>query len=203
METKNNCDTIFTKLIINEKPVFIKVLWEDSETIMFSIQFFTEDNSWQGKYTTEAAAKFMQRFKQTKEEYAMDVKSFLLKMNPMFKYDFRDNNEKATFSWKKKFEGSAVILHGSLEMEQSTDTKSLLIDSLIEDNQTLRNNLDISRSEIKHAETDLKRYQDKLEKLNNINSSLEETLLGKFVQLLNSKKKRIQLLEDALNNTDN
>lgn len=213
MEHKVTKKTSITKFDIKGKPLYVKVLWRQNFNDLFQIKIFDGELTWSGRFSYEFAKKYRERFEQTEEEYYKNVKRSLMGFgNGDFTYDFAiaaDDNNSATFTWKKIFEDSlhcfAALVHGSVPVhrDQTVESKDLLLDFLLAENKELRttiNSLNVKNDEII---TDLKKCKTELEKFVDIKTSLETSLYGKFVQLLNAKKRRIQLLEGSLHKLAN
>ncbi|KAF9419330.1 hypothetical protein HW555_004094 [Spodoptera exigua] len=200
--------TSITKFVVKDKTLFVKVLWKHNHHDLFHIKIFDGDVSWSGKFTNELAKKYRERFEEIEEQYIKQVKKTLKgRDHSGFTYDFTinpDNNDSATFTWKKKFEdsmhGLATLVHGSVPVHRDTtkESKDLLLDFLIEENQELRSVIHDLNENNEAISNDLKKCKAELEKFVDIKSSLETSLYGKFVQLLNAKKRRIQVMEGSL-----
>lgn len=205
---KNN--TSITKFDLKGKTLYVKVLWKHNNHDLFHIKIFDGEVSWSGKFTNDFAKKYRERFDETEEQYIKQVKKNLKgRDHSGFTYDFTvnpDDNDSATFTWKKKFQdsmhGLALLVHGSVTVHRDTtkESKDLLLDFLIEENKELRNVIQDLNGKNDVIDTDLMKCKAELEKFVNIKSSLETSLYGKFVQLLNAKKRRIQVMEGGLRN---
>uniref|UniRef100_A0A2A4J5H2 DNA repair protein XRCC4 n=1 Tax=Heliothis virescens TaxID=7102 RepID=A0A2A4J5H2_HELVI len=200
--------TSITKFDIKGKTLYVKVLWKQNENDLFHIKIFDGDVTWSGRFSNEFAKKYRERFEETEEQYRKRVKKCLKGSIPSeFTYDFtisQEDNSSGAFTWKKRFQdsmhGLAVLVHGSVPVHQdaSPESKDVLLDFLLEENKELRSTINSLQGKNEVIVTDLQKCKAELEKFVDIKTSLETSLYGKFVQLLNAKKRRIQVLEDSL-----
>ncbi|XP_026734251.1 uncharacterized protein LOC113498456 [Trichoplusia ni] len=201
--------TSVTKFDVKGKSLYVKVIWKPNENDLFHITIYDGDVTWSGRLSHEFAQKYRERFEENEEQYLKDVKkSFQQSGEGDFVYDFdvKDDVNSAIFTWKKKFEDSqheiATLIHGSVPVhrEDTLETKDLLLDFLLVENIDLRTTIDNLKEKNEGILNDLKKCKTELEKFVDIKTTLETSLYGKFVQLLNAKKRRIQLLEGNIYN---
>ncbi|GBP12823.1 hypothetical protein EVAR_6140_1 [Eumeta japonica] len=133
------------------------------------------------------------------EEYFTQVKLAMLNHSSDFVYDLKTNGSSASFKWIKK-EGTIKILHGSVELskDEPATSKDALIEALLFKNENLERELDDVKKINHNLNNELTTSRDELKKIANSQSELEKVLYAKFVQLLNTKKERIRVLEGCL-----
>ncbi|XP_023953623.1 uncharacterized protein LOC112057364 [Bicyclus anynana] len=188
-----------------EKLIYVKILWQNNKDHLFHIQVFSEEQSWSGDFSYVMCKNFREILDETEEQYINSVKDALRMNNKTYAYDFThegDSNHKK-FYWKKKYEGSTgTMVHGfvSVKEDEVAGTKNDLIDFLITENKTHCNEIDKYQNKTENLNNELEKWKNELEKFVDMKNSLESSLYGKFVQLLNSKKRRIQELDEHLNN---
>lgn len=206
--TNMNCtsapETFVTKFNVNENYLYAKVQWAKNETDLFCIQIFNNDHSWYGSFSYEQAKSFEERLDENRVIYSENIKNALKRNSDMFLYDFKqleENPHEAQFFWKKKFaDSSAVLLHGfvTVKCDVCTVSKDTIIDYLLNENETLQKAIGNLQSKNDTLNSELDECKSEFEKLIDIKDNLETSLYGKFVQLLNSKKRRIKLLEEHI-----
>ncbi|XP_049878074.1 uncharacterized protein LOC126375219 [Pectinophora gossypiella] len=201
MKMDNNI--CIAKYNIRGKFYYGKFDWKENEHDLFHIKLYDGNYCWTGRFSNEFAEIFRNEVDETVEQYRESVKDCLSQSNKMFVYDFvplPDNPTSATFSWKKKFDGEVLLVHGSVPVhqDQSKENKDSLIDILLQENKDLKLQLQAYDMNIHMLSTELQQSRTELEKFMNMKTSLEMSVYGKFVQLLNTKKRRIQLLEQNL-----
>ncbi|XP_050666102.1 uncharacterized protein LOC126966183 [Leptidea sinapis] len=202
----DNIQNVFViKTDIQEKEFYLKTSWYKSENEFFQIQIFGDGCCWSGRFTTAFADKYRELVDENITNYRNNVFTALTKDNNDYVYNFssvNNENNSRKFCWKKRFEGStALIVHGIVELDLDTEASSNdLIDFLLHKNDQLMNQIE----ETKHNSEKLAQYLDKtkkdLEDFTSMKVEWEATLYSKFRDLLNTKKKRIQLLEELLKN---
>ncbi|XP_032521605.2 uncharacterized protein LOC116773288 [Danaus plexippus] len=198
--------SFLVKLSISNKNAFAKILWKYPADYLFSIQILMENQSWSGQFSYDNAKIFQERLRKSKDDYFSEVKDALQQNNEMYTCLLTiEDSKTAKFCWKKSIsESSAVVLQGSVNLERDTNelTKDEIIDYLLDQNKNLQSIID----EYKHTNdilnSDLDKSREEFKKLVDIKDSLESNLYGKFIQLLNSKKRRIHLLECNIENSN-
>lgn len=194
--------TSINKFNIKGKTLYVQFIWKHDEVDLFHIKIFDGDSTWSGKYNNESVKKYSDCCDETENEYVEHVKRYLEESDHHeVLYDFdinKENSELATFIWKKKFDGGSTIKHGSVSvnLDKTVESKDLLLDILLEENRELRTTIETLNEKNNTVSAELNKYKTELENFVDIKTKLEESLYGKFTQLLNSKKRRIQLLED-------
>nr|XP_026500380.1 DNA repair protein XRCC4-like [Vanessa tameamea] len=197
-------ETFITKFEINKHFLYAKICWAKSESVLFSIQLFSDDHSWSGSFSFELAKSFEERLHENAIEYAKNVKDALKKNSDMYKYEFthsESNACEAKLCWKRLFaDSSAVLVHGfvTLRQDKSTETKDSIIDYLLNENKMLQITIESLKNNNEQLNNEVDNCKSEFEKLIDIKESLESNLYGKFIQLLNSKKRRIKLLENHI-----
>ncbi|XP_053613285.1 uncharacterized protein LOC128676884 [Plodia interpunctella] len=191
-----------SKIEVKSGYIYIKLLWGQKETDLFNIQIIEEiENgyrSWSGSFSLESANQYRESFEIDEEQYKMSVKEALIGAGDPYIFDF-DVSE-GVFRWKKKFPDSAIVEHGRVSVERDIVPTPIhtLIDVLLEQNHSLVNIIqDYSKSQ-EGLEAELELCKRELDNFVDTKISLEETIYGKFMQLLNEKKKRIAMLDDAI-----
>lgn len=205
MNLLSPAETYVSKLQVQDKHVYVKLTWKQNEDNLFHIQVF-DDYSWSGRFSNNFALKFRERDNVDEDEhtYAINVKKALIGEDDNYDYEFTtdlDDSNTASFSWKKKFKG-VNVLYGKVPVHRDVDPepRTVLVDLLLKKNSDLKNDIKLLHSNTNKLVSELDKSRNELEKYINIKTSLETTLYGRFVQLLNAKKRRIQLLEDNLLN---
>ncbi|CAK1552351.1 unnamed protein product [Leptosia nina] len=196
-------DEVFiSKLEIKEEPLYIKILWINNSVDLFHIQLLDDKFSWSGKYSLEAAKKYADIVDENETAYQTNVKRCLQNCSTEYVFDFATSSlDPASFCWKKKFEGStAVLVHGKVLLYKDgvIEPKNTLIDTLIDKNYKLTQKILRCKEENEKLSIELEKCKKELETFAEMKISLESSLYSKFLQLLNTKKRRIQLLEDLL-----
>lgn len=198
-------NTFILKAQINNKAVLLKLLWDQNEVDLFHLQILCDDGkSWSGAFSNDRAQTFIDDLYQTKEVYYANTKKCLTgEGNDEYKLDvsISGDGDTAKFCWKKKYE-DFIQVQGSLTLNKDNTylSKDTLIDCLIDENKALRSTIKKLDNQINEMNAELVKCKSELEKFVNNKTSVEESLYGKFVQLLNTKKQRIQLLEEQLKN---
>ncbi|XP_045776567.1 uncharacterized protein LOC123874996 [Maniola jurtina] len=206
MDQDSVSDNFLVKFDIKGKPVYAIILWQNTKDHLFHIQVFGEEQSWSGDFSYEKCTTFAENFDEDLEQYKNNVKDALKMENSMYTFDFtyvESDSNVAKFYWKRRFKDStATLVHGfvSVTKDEDAGTKNDIIDFLLEQNKYLNSALEDYKNKTEILKTDLENWKSEFEKFTVTKNSLETTLYGKFVQLLNSKKRRIQELEEFLNN---
>ncbi|XP_059058292.1 DNA repair protein XRCC4-like [Achroia grisella] len=196
-------NTLISKIKITSQFLYVKTQWtENNETDLFHMKIFDErKNSWSGTFSKASAEICRNDIDVDKVEYERNLRQALEGFDKSYSYDFiiKPNENIATFRWKKRFE-DAVRIDGSLPMyrDEVTETKDSLLDCLVEKIRNMKFLIMEQNKNIENITKDLDKCKQELNDFVNLKSSLEETLYGKFVELLNEKKKRIQLLEENI-----
>ncbi|XP_046971334.1 DNA repair protein XRCC4-like [Vanessa cardui] len=197
-------ETFVTKFEVNQHILYAKIFWAKSESVLFDIQVFRDDHIWSGCFSFELAKTFEERLHENAVEYAKNVMDALKLKSNMYKYEFtlsESNACEAKFCWKRLFaESSAVLVHGfvTLQQDKSTETKDSIIDYLLNENKLLQNTIEGLKKNNEQLNNEVENFKSEFEKLIDIKESLESNLYGKFIQLLNTKKRRIKLLENHI-----
>lgn len=205
MEYCSETENFLSKFVLKGKPVYAKILWRNTAEYLFHIQVFSEEQSWSGNFTHEMCRTFGENFDESDEQYTNNVKHALKLKEDMYTYDFtpaEGDSNFAKFYWKRKFVGStATLVHGfiNLTKDEIPGTKDDIIDFLLEENKVLRQSIEDYKNKTEILKSDVEHWKEEFEKFVDMKNSLETTLYGKFVQLLNSKKRRIHELEEHLN----
>lgn len=196
--------TSVTKFDIKNKKLYVKLIWRPTDNDLFHIKIFDGDVTWSGKFCNDSAKNFSDRCDETEKQYIRHVMRYLKgSAHNEVTYDFvyEENRDLAKFIWKKRLEDSKGFLtHGSVPVQRDTcvDSKDLLLDFLLEENRDLKTSIESLTKRNEDITEDLKKCKTELEQFVEIKNSLESSLYGKFVQLLNAKKRRIQVLERSL-----
>ncbi|KAJ8713865.1 hypothetical protein PYW08_007485 [Mythimna loreyi] len=206
MDLPASRNTSITKFNIKGKTLYVKLIWKYDRDGLFHIKLFDGDVTWSGRFTNELVRKYSNRCEETEQLYIKNVKKYLEESSDDVTYDFaicREHSSKATFAWKKKYddiEGPIFLVHGSVtvHIDNSAESKEMLLDFLLEENNELRTTINHLSGKNDVIANDLVKCKTELEKFVDIKTSLEVSLYGKFVQLLNAKKRRIQVLEGNL-----
>lgn len=193
--------TSITKYEIDSKPMYVKILYKPNENNLFAITLYEENNCWSGEFSHELAKNNSTRVLESEEEYNENVLKGLSK-HADYSFSFAvdsDDENRAIFSWKKKLK-SGFLVHGSVVVhrDQVTESKDSLLDTLILENLELKNKLNFVNLKNKELSQDFDKCVNSLEKATEIKETTEELLYGKFVQVLNAKKRRIKLLEESI-----
>lgn len=208
LQFKTTMDTVpITKFELKNKNIYVKLDWKETENELFYIKIFDGDHTWSGRFSNEFAENYREAVHESKEEYYKNIKTALMSNEKCdeYIYDFAlvpGETTSATFSWKKKYK-AMTRLHGSAPVHQdhnNTDSKGDLIDFLLNENVDLRKTVVDYTKRNQALRIDLDKCKSELESFVNLKTSIEATLYGKFVELLNTKKTRIKQLEDHLNN---
>lgn len=193
-----------SKLKLNdEKTIYIKFDWKDNENDLFYIVIFDSDNNvWSGRYSHEFAERSRQNVEETPEQYKNNVLMALSGYGLKFQYELnRKDSDSATFVWKKQYGEIALLQHGVVPVHQDgiSIKKESLIDILLVENADLKQKIVEYEKNNELLNGELKRSKEEVEKFINVKTSLEMSLYSKFVQMLNTKKRRIDLLEENFN----
>lgn len=189
--------------LTDHKTIYIKVDWKDNENDLFHIVIFDSDNNtWSGRYSHEFAERHRKNVDETPEEYKKNVKMALSGYCQMFQYELSQKQSAfATFIWKKQYGEIALLQHGVVPVHQDeiSTKKESLIDILLAENGDLKQKIMDYETNNELLNSELKRSKEEVEKFIRLKSSLEMALYSKFIQMLNGKKRRIDLLEENLN----
>ncbi|KAM3962450.1 DNA repair protein XRCC4-like [Aphomia sociella] len=193
--------TIISKLDVNGQFVYLKIQWKENEFDLFHIKIFDQNNnSWSGRFSKEFAENCRNSIDVDDEEYKINTRQALEGYDSSFSYDFiiQEDGNTAIFHWKKMFDDGTTRRDGSVPIhrDDETESKDCLLDILLNNNRDLKLLIEACHKSNENINKDLNRCKQELEAFVNMKTSLEETLYAKFVQLLNEKKKRIQLLEE-------
>ncbi|XP_013183300.2 uncharacterized protein LOC106129316 [Amyelois transitella] len=193
-----------SKVDVKSGCIYIKLLWEQDPNELFRIHIFESDNrSWSGSFTYENARQCRESFDiEDENQYKMSVKEALIGVSDCYVFDFDVN--KGEFRWKKKFPDSAVVEHGRVTVHKDDVPTSIhtLVDILLEQNQSLLNIIQEYSKNHMGLEAELDLCKHELDNFIDTKISLEETMYGKFLQLLNEKKRRITMLDEAIKSMD-
>ncbi|KPJ18020.1 DNA repair protein XRCC4 [Papilio machaon] len=196
-------ETTVSKFNLNEISIYAKINWLNTETTVFQIKIFDDTNTWSGSFSNELAEECRKDVLEKEDEYYRHVKNCLSYPNDKYVYDFKVSQNTATFKWKKHFEGvSAKLVHGYVNLDKDvvTESKNALIDYLINENTLQRKEIDRCDLRIKEMTLKIDELKEELSKFAEMKIAMEDCLYGKFVSILNTKKSRIQFLEDQLKN---
>ncbi|CAG4931206.1 unnamed protein product [Parnassius apollo] len=199
-------DTYITKFNINDKVIYAKIMWKRTENSLFEIKVFDDNSSWSGCFSTELAEKCRKDVDESEDDYYKNVRTYLSNISDLYVYEFSNalnDSDVATFKWRKKFEGeTAVLVHGYvfLYCDKITENKNVLIDFLLRENMLQKKEIEEYQNQNENLKIEVDKLNEELTKFADLKNSLEDTLYGKFVTLLNTKKRRIQHLEDHLKN---
>lgn len=194
-----------SKLKLNDqKTVYVKVDWKDNENDLFHIVIFDSENNntWSGRYSHDFAERHRKNVEETPEEYKNNVKMALSGYSRKFKYELSHKDPaSATFIWKKQYNELASLQHGVVPVHQDgiASKKESLIDILLVQNEDLKQKINEYEMNNDLLNSELKRSKEEVEKFISVKTSLEMSLYSKFIQMLNGKKRRIDLLEDNFN----
>lgn len=196
-------NTFIRKVDIKGTFIYTKILWKDNAGEVFHIQIFDDsNNTWSGAFTNELAEECMQSFEdEDLNEYKTCAKLALTANSDTYVYDFIEKDPTTKiFRWKRRYEDSVIEVHGSVPVQKDSvaETKNILIDILLKQNEHLDSTISNCKKNIEEINRELEKCKEELVKSVDMKISLEETLYGKFVQILNEKKRRIRLLEENL-----
>lgn len=184
----------------NHDTIYIKVDWKDNENDLFHIVIFDSDNNtWSGRYSHEYEEKHRKNVEETPEEYKNNVKLALSGCCRNFQYELSlKNSAIATFIWKKQYNEIASLQHGvvPLHLDAISSNKESLIDILLAENEDLKQKINEYEMNNELLNSELKKSKEEVEKFISVKTSLEMSLYSKFIQMLNGKKRRIDLLEE-------
>ncbi|KAL0869323.1 hypothetical protein ABMA27_007582 [Loxostege sticticalis] len=205
MEPKISSKTSISKFIIKGENIYVRLLWEDNENELFRIKIFDGNNSWSGRFSTEFSESCRSLVDETEDQYKNNVRRGLSGTQKEFTYDFfvlPEDESTARFTWKKVFDDSTVMAHGSVPVhkDDAKESKDTLIDFLLYENSELREVIEANQKKNEALSENLDKCKRELEEFVNMKTSLETSLYGKFIQLLNEKKRRILLLEENIQN---
>ncbi|XP_038206763.1 uncharacterized protein LOC119828617 [Zerene cesonia] len=199
-------EIFISKFDIKGESIYTKITWKANGNDLFLMNVLVKDASWSGNYSNDTANKFRELTDEDETQYEKNVKECLKNCDSQYIIDFVANaNNTALFCWKKKFEGStAVLIHGkvTLLLDQQPERKDQLIDILLKENSKLQQIISKCKQDSEKLNFDLEKSKKELATFADQKISMETTLYGKFIQLLNAKKRRIQLLEDILKNNE-
>lgn len=186
---------------INEKILYVKVFWQPNANDLFNVKIYDGKKAWSGRFSYAFARKYQEIIDETEEQYHSNVKEAFSK-DPKFIYSFTlspDDNISATFTWKKKIKGMDTVVHGCVPVhrEDTKENRALLLDFLLAENQDLRRTVQTVNMRNAELTANLEKCIKDLDKFVSIKTSLELSFYDKFEQLLNAKKKRMQLLESS------
>ncbi|KAJ2942063.1 hypothetical protein O0L34_g10981 [Tuta absoluta] len=195
--------------LANGNKLYAKVIWMENETDLFHIEIYDKQDLWTGRFSEAFAERFRERNQQENEEYRKNVKASLMnKNNSLFEFvrAIDGDTGAAQFNWKTTHLDESepiTMLHGSVPIHKtSTTNTNNIIDFLIEENQSLKTLVDTYETNIHEITGELDQSKSELQKFINTKNSLENSVYEKFIHLLNSKKRRIHLLEENLSVLD-
>lgn len=196
-------NTSITKFNIKGQNIYVRMVWEDDDNDLFRLKIFDGNNSWSGRFSVEFANNCRSMLEETEDEYKMNVRKAFSGIHKDFMYDFLvlpDDSSTARFSWKKVFEDSTVMAHGSVpvHLDDVAESKDSLIDFLLKENKDLKEVIEMYNNRNNALTENLEKCKREMEEFVNMKTQLETSLYGKFVQLLNEKKRRIRLLEENI-----
>lgn len=116
--------------------------------------------------------------------------------------DFTYLLEKEVFSWRKKNEKGFNLIYGSVTLNEQTNFEDKIIDKLIEQNYNLKETLKNTTLELQASRNHYKNLNDHYEDLMNTKNNVEQSLINKFILLLNAKKEQILKLQNELKSKD-
>lgn len=210
MEIMSNVNNTFiTKFNLTNRYVYIKFIWKPNDDHLFHAKVFDSDSVFSGTFSNESMKRNYERIEESEEIYCSNTLHALRDTSHEFIYDFPSVNSETNtskFSWKRKLDDGYTTLYGSFTVDRRKESKDSLIDLLLMQNKELNSKIEQYQKSAEEHNENLNRYRKELEKFTGIKTSLEANLYGKFVQVLNEKKKRIELLENHLqkiNGTDN
>ncbi|KPJ01478.1 hypothetical protein RR46_08515 [Papilio xuthus] len=194
-------DTTVSKFTFDEVFIYAKINWLNTETNVFQIKIYDDTNTWSGSFSNELAEKCRNVVLENEEDYYRHIKICLSCPNDKYVYDFKVSENTATFKWKINFKGaSAKLVHGYviLNKDAVTESKNALIDCLINENTLQKKDIERCDLRLKEMALEIDGLKEELSKFAETKIAMEDCLYGKFVSILNTKKSRIQFLEDQL-----
>ncbi|CAH0728206.1 unnamed protein product, partial [Brenthis ino] len=199
-----------SKFVINEQILYSKISCNPNEEDLLKIEIFSYDQSWSGHFSRESAKTFGDRLDESEEEYFKNVIIALKGIEGTYVLDFTPEKEKdlSKFVWKriipKEYSKHGFVEHGHVMLKKNIPviTKNTIIDYLMFQNETLQCTIEDYKDNYEALNIELVKCKKELENLVVIKNLIETNLYGKFVQVLNSKKKRIKLLESQLDNNE-
>lgn len=113
---------------------------------------------------------------------------------PDFVYELKD----ATFTWRKRISDQLKIIYGSVTLVVTPGIQFELLNTLLSQQQAQQDEIVQMSGEAKRLLDVNTRLQGIFDKCLAEKKSVEDTLLRKFLALINEKKKRIEELEEEL-----
>lgn len=190
-------DTTVTKFALDEISIYAKINWLNTDTSVFHIKIYDDTNTWSGSFSNELAEECRRDVLENEDVYLTNVKLCLSCPNDEYVYDFKTFENTATFKWIKQ----AKLVHGYVNLDKDVSaSKNALIDYLIDKTTLQKKEITTFDQRIKEMRLEIDGLKEELSKFAETKITMEECLYGKFVSILNTKKSRIQFLEDQLKN---
>lgn len=199
--------TFVSKFVINEQTFYSKISCNPNEHDLLMIEIFSQEQSWSGNFSRDSAKTFGENVDESEEEYFKNVIIALKGKEGTYVLDFtpeKENADLSKFVWKRKipkeYSIHGFVKHGHIMLQRNVPiiTKDTIIDYLMFQNETLQCTIDDYKNKCEALSIDLLKCKNEFNNLVVIKNTIESNLYGKFVQVLNSKKKRIKLLESQL-----
>lgn len=186
---KENKVTV-TKIYINDSPTYIKVIWD---RLALQFRLFEENLSWFGTLTTDDIQELSAKSLECDETYLENIKNALNSSNSMYIFEFKkDSNE---FIIKKKF-NNAIRKYCIIKLAKDESiNKDHLIDYFLNKQNLLTKDIKETLESRTRLKIELENCKRNWEEDVKLKQNFEKDLYGKFIQLLNTKKRRIQVLE--------
>lgn len=186
--------TTIKKIQLNGENYFLKVVWADD----FKFTLFNRDQFWTGILTLDKIEYFCTQLNLNKEQYNENAFKAFSANDSTNDFTIKFSNNKLV--WEKDIRSSTLSMkHGFVEMEYSPEGGSeILISELLGTIKEKNNLLESKDQELQNVAKELNLLMGKFQDCSDLKIKMEEDLYGRFIVLINEKKKKIAEYEDFI-----
>lgn len=189
-------DVVISRVLIDDIVYYIQCVWK---TQSLFVKVFVDDESWSGDLTAELIRELSSEALESEDVYFENLKKVFGVEKEGFELDFKKkSHSQAELIWKKSYK-NAVEIYGSVALSHAfMSDKNSLFDELISQNAKLREQLSDSTKKVENLSKELSLCKRDWEEDVKTKENTENVLYGHFIRLLNTKKRKIHELQEAL-----
>ncbi|XP_049877895.1 uncharacterized protein LOC126375095 [Pectinophora gossypiella] len=188
------CEALtITKLYVDDERSYLLIEWKLNA---FEMYLYTSDGKlWKGRFSKNRMYGFSKNLHLSGEEYFDKVRRCLSQYNEDYVYEMKSG----FFYWKRRMNDS-LILEGFLPVETTpTEKHPNLVEVLLAINKNLKDKVKDYHSKYHTIKTDFQQCLKDTEEFLNLKIEMEKSLCEKFLNLVNTKKNKLENVNDKLN----
>lgn len=132
------------------------------------------------------------------DEFLNEIKNAFINENGNRDFIYQFINDNNTFVWRKVKDSGFKITYGSIDLIKCKDLKNEMLNQSLNIMLDLRKECETERSTLAEFKKIHEDFKNLLERCISEKNNIENELICKCTSLLNTKKQRIQQLEDML-----